>query len=81
MARILTRTQLEDQRRLTGDRGIFVRHRDLRCRFCQATVFVPSWSEGSGQPGENLPAAYQIMHMQGGCPACRPEMDCENSST
>ena len=79
MVGIFTRTQLEDQRRLTGDRGIFVKHRDLRRRFCRATVFVPSWSEGPNQPGENVPAAYELMHLQGGRPACRPEIDWEIS--
>src|SRR5215208_263415 len=67
LVRLHTRSQLEDQQRLTGDRGILVRHRDLRCRCWRATVFVPSWSEGSGQPGEHVPAAFEIMNMQGGC--------------
>jgi hypothetical protein len=80
MVSIVTRIQLEDQQRATGDKGIFVRYRNIRCRACQATVFVPSWSEGSGQPGEHVPAAYELMHAHGGCPACCPEKDWEISS-
>jgi hypothetical protein len=80
MSRILTRSQLEDERRATGDKGIFARYRNVRCRACQATVFVRSWTDGSGQPGENVPAAYEIMHEHDGCPECRPDLSWEIAS-
>jgi hypothetical protein len=79
MVAIRTRIQLEHQRRVTGEKGIFVRHQDIRCRFCDATIFVPKWSEGSFHNWENVPAARELIHIHGGCPSCRPEIDWEIS--
>jgi hypothetical protein len=79
VAQILTRTQLEHRQRVSGDKGIFVKYRDIRCGACHATVFVPSWPDGSAQLGEYVPAAWEKMHEQGGCPECRPEMPWELS--
>jgi hypothetical protein len=61
--------------RVAGEKGIFARYRNIDCRYCRATVFVPSWTDGSGQPGENVPAAYEAMHHRGGCPECLPDQD------
>jgi hypothetical protein len=77
MAEILTRTELEHRQRVTGDKGIFVKYQNIRCRACNATVFVPSWPDGSAQPYEYVPAAREKMHEHGGCPECRPEMNWE----
>jgi hypothetical protein len=79
MVKILTRAELENLQRSTGDKGIFVKHRNIRCGVCRATVFVPSWPEGSTQPGEYVPSAWEKMHEHGGCPECRPEMSWELS--
>jgi hypothetical protein len=75
MVKIHTLADLENVRRSTGDQGIFVRHRNIRCGACHATVFVPSWPDGSAEPGEYVPAAWEKMHHQGGCPACHPELN------
>jgi len=79
MVKILTRADLEDMQRVTGDKGIFARYRNIDCRFCRATVFVPSWPYGSAQASVYVPAAYEIMHEQDGCPACRPDLNWEMS--
>ena len=79
MVKIFTLAELESLRRSTGDKGNFVKHRNIRCGACQATVFVPSWPDGSAQPGEYGPAAWEKMHEQGGCPECHPKMTWEIS--
>lgn len=80
MARILTLLELESLQRVAGERGIFVRYQNMRCRACDATIFVPKWHEGRAYTWENVPTARELMHEQGGCPSCHPEMNWEISS-
>ena len=81
MVRIATRAELEHLRDVAGDRGIFAKYSDMRCRFCNATVFVPSWTEDAMQPWEYLPVARETMHKLGGCPECHPDLSWELSAT
>jgi hypothetical protein len=81
MVNVLTLAELQRLQRETDDKGIFAKYQNIRCRFCGATVFVPSWPYGDAQLSVYVPAARETMHRHGGCPECRPELDWEITST